>query len=226
MDIKEVRSRIMALPSAGVANLKDSRFTPAYLDNLANQARGAAIRERVRRNNPVHQSWYMTWEPEYSTTFQKTGLDDDALCYVRFKMIPYISINSRLDGINFIGGANNNVLYRQVNDRATFAMNQKDRLLKAKSRMGIVHVLIEDGVCEAWSKINIDSLRIRLIPSDPFDIPTWNPDVDDYPIDVSLMDDMVRWLMQTDLTVITKSFYDRITNGRDETAPPIPQTLT
>lgn len=222
MNIKEVRSRIMALPSAGVANIKESRLETAFVDNLASQARASAIRNRVKMNMPIHSSWYMNYEPDYETTFQNAG----ELCFVRFKMIPYISINSRLDGINFIGANENNIAYRLVSDRATFASNQNDRLLRAKSRMGIVHALIENGVVECYSKVNINGIKINLIPENPFDIPTWNPDFDPYPVDVSLLDDMVRMIMQTDLVVITKSFYDRVTNGRDESAQPIPQTLT
>lgn len=222
MNIQEVRARFIAAPSAGVANLKDTRLDMALVDNIANQTRAKAIANRVKMNSPLHNSWYMNYEPEYDKNFQNNG----ELCFVRFKMIPYIAISSKLDGINFIGGSGTNCQYRLVNDRGTFASNQNDKLLRAKQREGLVHVLMDGDVMEAYSKININSIMIRLIPQNPFDIPTWNPDVDQYPIDTGLLDDMLKIFMQTDLLVLTKSFYDRVTNGRDESVAPIPQSAT
>ena len=222
MNIQEVRSRIIALPSSGIVNLKDTRFDMGFIDSLANQSRASAIRLRVKQNNPIHNSWYMSYEPEYS----KEAQDLNGMICIKYKLIPYISISSRLDGMNFIGSANKNVQYRLVNDRGTFANNQNDSLLAAKQRAGLVHVLIDGQTIEAYSCDFVGTMRLNLIPENPFDVPTWNPEVDPYPIDIGLMEDMIRLLMQTDLIVLTKSFYDRITNGRDETAAPIPQNAT
>lgn len=217
MLLKKARGRILALISAGAIPFKDTRVDVSYLDSLLNGGRVKAIQLRVASGHPIHPEWLLPYEPSFSPDYQ------NGVCYTEFPMIPTIAIGSYMDGVSFVGTGLK--AYHQVNSRATLSSRNDDRIMKPGAREGEVDVLFEGGKIKCYSKTNIQDIQLMLIPADPFDCPTWNPDVDQYPITEDLMMDIEKVLSGPDLQMIMKGVYDRLpNNGKDETVQSLPAT--
>lgn len=217
MLINEIRDIVKALPSGGFIS-PDSRFANKFLDRVIDTARAFVIRDQYAKFKRIDPAWMQTYIPEYSAGYQ-----DGNLCFVSYQVPPVIAFDGVQDGHGYIGGVKLNIAFRQCNDRGQFAMMKNDRVMNPTSgRFPIV--LFEGNIMEIYSRVLItDPPQMSAVFSKPTEIPTFNPQYDDYPIEESLIRELTRVITAQDLIVITRSAIDRVKDGFDNSALPMKQ---
>ena len=217
MTLPEYYDTICALPDGGYLN-PDTRFDKGYMYNLIHAARATVIRMDYIKNKKPRPIWYQSYTPPYSRDFQ----DGQLLC-VKFQLPDVIALSGAENGYGYVGTIQCNKAYRIWTSRADFAAACTDRLMNPSSGR-TVNVLFEgSNYGEIYGPALMDIPRFVAIYSDPTKVPTYNILKDQYPFEESNIKDMCNVITRTDMTVITKSFVDRVQQGRIDNAQPIPQ---
>ncbi len=89
---------------------------------------------------------------------------------------------------------------------------QKDRVMKNRKNT----VLIESGSIELYG--NAKQLRIDGLWAKPSSLPNYSISKSEYPVEESLIPEIEKILLQTNLVIITKSAIDTISNAKDNSA--------
>ena len=216
MTTREVYEYVGSLPSSGAMSV-DSRLDFGFIMSLVNQARGIIITDRWNRDRSIPREYYLTIEP----TFNRLAQEDS--CYVTFYNIPAImALDGMATGMGYVGTINGiPKTFREVGTRAEFAAMQNDRIMKAGRKAYIL--LNGQGEMEVYYNDKIKEFRIDIIPADPLKVPTFNIDVDRYPIAMEDLSKIGNYLMSGGMTMPYKTMVDRINDGRDTTAQPLPR---
>lgn len=215
MTLREVRDEIRAMPESGFLNA-DNRFSSGFMDELIHEKRAAAIANLWMRERHIPKQWLQTYYPQYSKEYQ-----DGNLCYVKYKVPPLVTISNMQQGISFIGSDGVSLQFKLFDNRSAFMTARQHRIWNPASGRYVAVLMNEDGI-EVYSKFNItQGMRMEIIAMNPTDVPTYNQDIDPYPVESTLLTEIKRLIMGMDMVIITKSAIDRITQGRDDTAIPI-----
>ena len=217
MTLKEIRDEIRSMPESGYLNA-DNRFSSGFIDDLIHEKRAAAIVNLWNVNRHIPQQWLQTYYPEYSKDYQ-----DGELCFVRYKIPRLVTISNLQQGISFIGSDGVSLQFKLFDNRSSFMTARQHKIWNPASGR-YVAVLMSGDEIEIYSKVNItEPPRIEGMFMNPCDVPTYNRNVDDYPVESTLLAEMKRLIMGMDMVVITKSAIDRVTQGRDDSAIPMKQ---
>ncbi len=206
------RYEIIASGAVGGYLTVDNRLNRPYVYALMHSARAQAIRDNFLRNKIVSPFWYQQYFPEFELPEQ-----EEVGCLVKFKLPQQIPLDPRRDGLGYIGTIKQNQRWTQINERGELSAYLNRPVTKNDPML-----LIENGWGELYNKPANRQFMIEGIWADPTAIPTYNLEKDPYPISEDIWNDLQRIILQKDLIIITKSFTDRIDNGRDDTAQPIP----
>jgi hypothetical protein len=217
MTLPEVRDIFRSLPSGG--NLTDeNRFDDNYLDQLIHSVRALSISNKANVMKKRLPIWYQSMIPEYSKDFQ----DGQKLC-VKFQIPDVITLDARENGYGYCGTVECNKAFRIWTDRGVFASACNDRIMNPTSGR-TTNILFEgSNYGEIYGATLITELpRFVAIFAIPTDVPTYNILTDQYPIDEGSIEDMINIMTKANLNIITKSFYDRVNQGRVDNAATAP----
>lgn len=191
MTANEILDRLVRLPEGAILT-DENRFDMGYMRTLLNTYRGRVIRElyvgsrymaaNKRINNVCYQSFY----PEYSNFLQ----DDD--CYNKFIVPPVITIEQHSDGFRYVGTPDNSVAFKRIKDRADLSV--LNNLSKFAPKDSTYISYLYDGYYMEIYGQDVREYKIEAIFQNPFDIPTYNPDVDHYPLaddDIPFMEQLI-----------------------------------
>ena len=214
MTLPEIYERVSALPLGGYITI-DNRMDKGFMYSLIHSARAIVVGQRYVEEGIVPSVYFQAFKPDYIEAAQTST------SYARYSGFPaVISIGSKRDGMGYVGSVCLNVPFRQVQDRATFASMQQDRVMKAGRK---AYVLVGNGYLEVYYKNKIKEVLIEGVFMDPTKVPNYNIEKDDYPMDIGDIGRMEMVLMQGDLNMIAKSVTDRVKNDRDDAVQPYPR---
>lgn len=209
MLLTELTERIANLPSSGFLT-DENKFDVGYLRSLIHSASAQAKRNDFAKTKKIHSSWLFPYYPQFNAAAQ---LGD---CYYKFPLPQYIALDSRMTGISYVGSVEGNKQFNFTDNRAKFAAMQTDRVMRNRGNM----VLVENGHLELYGnakKLRIDASWYDI--SDPVYFKNFNINVDDYNVETSLVPEIEKIILQTNLIIITKSAMDTLQDKKDSSSP-------
>jgi len=210
MTFPELRQRIIS-GAVGGSMSADVRFDFGYIDSLINSARATLIKELFKEIGVVPPVYYQPYFPDYVEDMQ------DSANYSTFYMPDLIPLDGTSDGGGFVGSITCHQQFNQVNNRSEFADMQRDRIMKAGRR---AVVLITKGRMEVHYKNKIKEFRMEIIAADPLEVPSFNLNYDEYPIDANSLSRLDDFIMKIHLDRAQNAVSDRIANNRDDSSRP------
>ncbi len=205
MKLTELREMVTRMPNGGVVNSND-RWEDGYIDKIINTYRARLIKAIYNGNKRINPQCYQKHWPEYEELLQ----DDDG-CTVKFRHPEVISLDDRSDGFRYIGGidcANN---FARIQSRAWVSTFNDNRITKVNTRRRTS--VLYDGnaqILEVYGDPELDQILTESLLANPMSIPTYNIDVDQYPLNEDLISDMLAMVWNDNI-----SQEARITVGND-----------
>jgi len=209
MTLPEIRESVERTVSAALKT-DESRYDPDHLDDIIHQYRAEAIGIVWQRDRRVDSNWTQQFIAEFSKNLQ----DDD--CFVRFACPPLISLDKKADGALFVGSIDGHISYRKIISRAELANNDTHRFIKSGVRT--LKALYSDRFWEIHGDPLIQDLRIDGIFANPTDIPAFNVEVDQYPIDDKTLVLLKKLILLSEMAPMASSEPDRISDSTDKNA--------
>ena len=182
----EIIERLSRLPSGGVIN-DQNRFDYGYLSSLLDTFRAKVINiqyngdrftAKSRRINPV---CYQKHWPVYEKELQEAGTK-----FVLFRCPEFISIDGLSDGLRYVGSIEGSCSFRRLKTRTEISMYNSNKITNLEN--GRFQSALYDGsqgMIEVYGNKALKELLVEGLFSNPLLIPTYNKDVDQYPLDAS-----------------------------------------
>jgi len=212
MTINEIYLQILSSPLGGNVTA-DNRTDAPYIYSLINTSFAQAVRNIYGATKKISPQWYLPYYPEYEI------LSQDDYCFARFTMPNYIEFDSAMDGLGYIGSIRMNNAFIPITSRVYLS-----DMLSDKTRLtgDLTYMLIENnggsmGV-ELYGKI-VKNFKMMLIPANPAEFPAFNQDIDNYPADSGLINEIKKIILGVDVQYIWKTRPDNVSNSKDETIP-------
>lgn len=218
MILQELREIVKGLPSGGYLS-SDQRESNEFIDKLINTGRAVVIPQIYSRTRKFLPIWVQSFTPEYSKLFQ-----DGYKGSFMFIIPPVIGLGPPESGYEYIGSTDCNIQMRVWTNRSKFTSAISDRLMNPTSGRK-TNILFEGAnVGEVYSQLGLKTAPVvRAIYANPMDIPTYNIMKDNYPLDEGSIKELVNYLEKTDMMILTKSFFDRVNQGKDNSPNGVPQ---
>lgn len=176
--LPKIADAIRKMVQGGVS-VSDSKLSNEHIYQLIHEAREVALKAIFSKERRIQSVWTQQYFPDFQQELQ----DED--CCIKFSIPSTISLDNKTDGLMYAGHIKGNCAYRKAASRAELSNRNKHRISKQKdvSTGGVVRCLYSDGLLELYGDKNIKSMRVDAIFSKPSLLPTYNIDVDIYPID-------------------------------------------
>lgn len=207
MTLPDFANRIAALPDGGFLSA-DNRLDYGYIYSLIHTASAQAKSNWYIKTKKISPHWWLPYYNDFDKLQQIDG------CYYRFKLPQLITLDPRNIGMEYVGSLQKNNQFRIVVGRAKFSAMQRDRIMKM--RIGITYVLIDNGFCEVYGSVR--NFFMNGLWFDPTELPNYNLEKDNYPIDAGLIPEIERIILQLNLNIITRSAQDVNPNFKDDSA--------
>lgn len=212
MTFNEIYERIGSLASGGYLT-EDSRYDKGFLFSLVNSARAVIASERFKADMAIPPSYYQEYEPEFIKQAQQSGL----CCSIFYDCPEIIGINNLSSGLGYVGTVDGKpARFAEVVSEADMAMILQDRITRIPLTP---YVLRSAGNIRVYWKSTVKYLKMTGIFADPRQIPTYDIELSQYPIDEGDLARVDTYLMQGSMNATVKTIADRIANSKDNTQP-------
>lgn len=212
MTAPEIIETIIRTPSGG-AMTDENKLDRDFVASNMHLGRAFAINEWLKNpKNGPHDLWYQMYTPTYTSTLQESGN-----CVTVFKIPVPINLYGYGDGIEYFGTDDG---YNNIPSAGIGAMESVYSQIAITSRPGLVTRswrYNDGGYAEMRVKGNkiMERALMKLIAANPFDIPTFRQDVDEYPITPELIPAMIQYLFQLQTKIIVERKADVVPNSQD-----------
>lgn len=192
MTAREIWNLISALPSGGVLT-DEQRANEKYIYALMHQFRGALARLRFKETRNIHPAYFQKFYLQYDKDIQESS------CFVRFNCPAPVSISKDSDGFFYIGtvpeGKIPSIAWSRIKTRPALSNYNNHSIMKRILNKNTS--ALWDNDLQHWEIYGNPDIREAMVEglfANPFDVPTYNKEMDDYPIaadDVPLFMDMI-----------------------------------
>lgn len=211
MKLEEIIERITKGAAAGIFT-DESRFDQPTLTTLINTARAQTIQAIYFKNKRINPACYQTFFGNYNADLQ---VDDP--CLVKFKCPSVINLDSNSDGFRFVGQVDGVNGFRRIVSRAQLATYNQHPFMKVQSGRYIAALWsAPDGVWEIYNS-SLKYLRVEGIFANPLEIPTYNKDIDDYPVSVEMLPMIEDFIFKTVTAIEAQTTPDYVSTSTDTT---------
>lgn len=208
MTLAELRSQVVRLPGSGILT-DETRFDFPDIDAEIHFGRAAVIRAFYSKTKRISGEWIQTYIGTYDKNIQESA------DYVIFDVPRGIPLDVMRDGYLYIGDIAGDIAYRRVNNLAEFATYNQHRITKVNNSRP--KVLYQEGRMKIYGNAMIKELRIDGIIANPTEVPTYNQDVDNYPISEDLIQPIRDYLWQKSLGIEIQKKPDTISDSHETT---------
>jgi len=177
----------------------ESKFDRDFIAANLYTVRGMAIQQFFQKYKRISPLCLQTLNLEYDINLQD---DVNNNCITKYNLPQYIQLDARVDGVTFIGNSENKS-FRRIKTRGELATLKKHTLLSPDNGKYIA-VLTDNGFAELHATNKIKELIVALCLFNPNDDPSYNSQVDNFPVSQDLITTM------TDLAM--KLYFNRIGN--------------
>lgn len=190
----------------GGISTEESKFSIAYLYQVIHEARATIIKTSFSKEQKIQSVWTQSYEPDYDPLIQ-----DENPCSVKFLIPAPMNLDNKNQGFLYVGEVNGNCAYRMVISRAELSTYNNHRITKTKDITlgGSIRGLYSDGILELYGDLNLKKVRIDGIWLNPTLLPTYNMDLDYYPIDDSNLSLLKTYILQNTTGIEAKTPEDK-----------------
>lgn len=182
----EVYERFVRLAQAGIETDENSWDRP-YIEDMVDSCRATAIQQVYQKNGKlIHQNWIQEIKPTYSEDMQEDP------CFQRFEIPMFLSMDTSQNGFMYWTGGGNNCTGKWTTSRASLAGYQHNPVT-AKENIGPFVYPYFDIYGHG---IMVESLRAGGVFQYVFKLPTYNKQVDEYPITMDVLEIMEALFVQ------------------------------
>ena len=213
MKAAELLDRVISLPNAGIFT-DEQRMNEKYIYSIINSYRASVCRLRFKETGNIDGDYLQKYYLEYNKKIQESNR------FVKFLCAGAISVSGEEDGFVYIGtvpeGNTSSIAWQRINTRPA---------LSTYTKHGVMNILLKRNVSVLWDQhsgsmevygnMDIRNGLVEAVFHDPFEIPTWNKEVDDYPMpidDITLMESMI---LKENTSIIKNQKPDLISNSND-----------
>ena len=211
MTQREIVSLVLSRIAGGIET--DER-TSAYKKIVAiiNVSRGAILPEVSKKSFRSVSSWQQVYEPVFDPDLQETPE------FTVFYFPDLIRLDSIFDGNFFIGSRLCSDQFRALKSRGEYYGMKKHRT-QANSLSRYFYYLIQNQRIEIYHPTSTrpEKFRAESIFFDPTQVPSFNVDVDDYPMDQDSIPMMLDFIKKTYTMDVLATTADTISDSRDDT---------
>lgn len=206
MLLSNLKSQIIRLVSGGIET-DTTRYDFSDIEDKIHYGRAFVIGQSFQQSKRIGSSWTQQYISPFDPNLQDTN------DFVRFKVPHVIRLDSLRDGFVYVGAITSTTAYRRVNNRAEMANYNLHRITKQNERTP--KFIYSDGYIEVYGDTMIKELRVDGIFRNPTHIPSYNQDIDPYPISADLIGVLKDYLLKTTLIPEQQKAPDTIADGRE-----------
>jgi len=170
-DLIDVTERFLS--NSGIKT-DESKWDALYVENLIHRYRGMAIVQVYAQTKNINPLWIQNCPLEYQEDLQESN------CMVRFPMPAPMILSNTQTGLIYFGNKNGVCAFRSVKTRAELAMYNGHRFT---NRGKYIRGLYIDGGLEVRNDVMLEFPYVDAIFNVPTEVPTFNRQYDNYPID-------------------------------------------
>jgi hypothetical protein len=177
----QVIDRIIGNAQASITT-DETRFNRGFVDAHLSAARAYAIGERWKNLRSIHPLWLQPYDLDYKVEMQ---VDTANTCITKYACPAWISLDGKTDGMVFAGSTANKP-FRIFNSIAELSVyvNMPAQSPYTGRFVGVVRT---PGHIELHHDGRVTSGRMLMLYDNPLDCPTYNVEIDQYPVTVDLL---------------------------------------
>jgi hypothetical protein len=185
---RELADRLIRAVSGG-KNPQDSKYDPLYVESIIPQLWGRAVRidyngdARRQPSRRLNYAWSLNFQPTFNEAIQVEGAD-----YLLFECPRPMLISRFIDGLVYVGERLKTASWTKFTSREDVAAAYARNFFRNGQDIGYFH---NGTYLEVYGNKNLRLIDIRIIPSNPNDLSTFDPDTDDFPVDDTIIDIMI-----------------------------------
>ncbi len=203
MTIYQITDMISRIPEGGIlTNL--SRFDPLFLQSLVDISRAFWIQDTYRKDSNLPAVCYQKFYPEYSRELQPPKG-----CYKKFLMPDIIRLDENSDGIRYVGSDDYNGsvtnAFDRIESRAWLATYGAHPVMNPNNDRTFSFLYDASAGTLEFRGEKASMTRTPLIEClfmHPLQIPTFNKEVDDYPIPLDGIYAIEKMIFQSDTRIV------------------------
>jgi len=216
MLIEELESLCIGRISSGYQT-DESNIKTDRIFKLIIMGRAIVIAELFKSYKKVHPDWMQEFFPYYDERKQESPL------YSVFDGIQNIVLDTIQNSIQYVGNAECHERFRVVYSSGAFS-NLKDNPITDPRRSKHIYALYENLTWTVFNRnqhTRIKKFKINGVWNDPFEVPTWNPEMHNFPIDSKGAAMIVDYVFKNYLADTVKSPANAISNSQEDTKIPV-----
>ncbi len=174
---------------SGGVRTTESVFSPeAIIDSLW-ECRAAQIEAVYKKTSRINPVWTQQFNPEFSVDLQ------DEKNILKFEIPPVLQLDEFTLGLMYVGSTDCLNQYRLFRSRAEYAVFKKHRVQRDSA---VPVVIYSDSILEVHNTLleKID-LRTDSVFQRPTDLPTYNYDLSEIPLDAENIAIVRQMIIQT-----------------------------
>lgn len=191
--------------------IDDRNIQTEQIEGKVHEGRSLWIAQSYATNRRIHPDWYQRYYPEFDSEYQ------DNKCVTKFKVPHIVWFSDKTDGMRYFGAKDMPDNFTRILDRATLSAMDKHQTMKVGRRN---YILIQNGQAECYTVTGIREPIMEAVFSFPTDIPTYNKNQHQYPLDAQGIDFVEKYLVQTVLKMEISTPADKKSDGVDSTKLP------
>lgn len=215
MTLTQITERISRIAQGGIIT-DETRFDTKFVRSIVNTYRGAVARIRYREAGNVHPLYYQKFYFEYSKDLQ------DSDCYVKFNCPAPISLSKETDGFRYIGtvpeDGTPSIAWQRIQNRPNLSLYNKHKVTKIILNRNVSALWdASHSAFEIYGNLSIIEGMTEAVFANPLEIPTYNVNIDNYPIpedDISFMEQLIQ---NEKTNIIINTQPDLLSNSNDLT---------
>lgn len=196
----------------GGISTSESKFSIPYLAQVIHEAKSTVIRADFLVNKRIQAVWALPYYPDFDKDLQ----DED--CVIKFALpSPPVALDSRNDGLLYVGDKSGLCAYTKINSVAEMATYNSHRVTKVRDVAvgGKVKYLLVDGVIKIYGDKSIKEILINYIPQNPTLLPEYNIDMTPYPLDDANLSVLKTIVLQSTTGLEAKTLEDKVQDNSD-----------
>lgn len=210
MKIETIFSRCVGRISNGYQT-DESSLKSDRIYSLIQSGRSVVIPELFKTNKKVHPAWVQIYYPVYDERLQESK---------EFTVYPApqnILLDSVQNSVRYVGSSKCFEQFRVVYSPGEMANLLQNQVTSPRNGRN-VFALYWDSIWKVWNRnhTRIRDIQIDAIYANPFDIPNWNSDLDEYPLDEKGIEMVEEYVYAKYLVPSMQSPPDTISNSQED----------
>lgn len=204
MTLQEIITSAISSVSGGVY-IDDRNISEGQIEAKVNEARAVWCLQQFAVNRNVHPDWIQTFYPEIEQEQQENK------CRTVFNCPNVIKFNDLRDGLLYVGSDDYADEFFRITSRSMLSTMMKHQVMRVGRRN---YVLYQNGLAELYTVTKVKPPIVNGVFSIPTQVPTYNKNEHQYPIDPAGIDFIEKYLIQSPLMTEIKTPADHVSDGK------------